>query len=361
MQRHATELLSALEQHPELRVFPLTLRASWRAMHVRSVPFFVRLLWRVPAIARRVGADVVLFSSMAPALLAVPLRQRLHAGGTITAAIPLGLDVTLPNSLYQRIVPHVLQGADLLLPISRATAAACLARGAARERTEVIPCGVDLSRFDGAPDHRAAARERLVRAAGPLPPDALLLCSVGRHVRRKGFEWFTREVMPHLPGHVCYWIAGEGPETGAIRTAIAGHGLQERVRLLGVAPDDLLRTLYAAADLFVMPNLPVPGDIEGFGIVMLEAGASGLPTLAARLDGIVDVIEEGQNGWLVPSGDAASFAARILQIDANRGQLAAASERARQWVGSRFAWPVVAERYAQALRARCTAGRARPA
>ena len=85
----------------------------------------------------------------------------------------------------------------------------------------------------------------------------------------------------------------------------------DRVRRLGRISEEELIELYRRGQLFIMPNIVVPGDMEGFGIVMLEAGACGLPNLAADLEGIRDVIEDGVNGWFAPSEDANAFAARI--------------------------------------------------
>ena len=85
-------------------------------------------------------------------------------------------------------------------------------------------------------------------------------------------------------------------------------GSKRRVRCLGKISEDELVELYRRGQLFVMPNIVVPGDMEGFGIVMLEAGACGLPTLAADLEGIRDVIDEGINGWFAPTEDADAFA-----------------------------------------------------
>jgi len=101
-----------------------------------------------------------------------------------------------------------------------------------------------------------------------------------------------------------------------------------------------------------MPNIVVPGDMEGFGIVMLEAGACGLPTLAADLEGIRDVIDEGVNGWFAPTGDANAFSARIESLLGDPDSLRAASERTAEYVTSKFRWDSTAERYLDAVRDR---------
>jgi phosphatidyl-myo-inositol dimannoside synthase len=352
MQRLATELHAALRAHPRVQLSDLLLRSSWRWTHVRMVPFGAHLLREIP---RRVAAErieAILFSSMVTAAAALPLRRALR--GVVKAAVPVGRDVTLPVQVYQRLVPHVFRSLDALFPISDATARECLTRGARPGQIEVIPCGVDIGRF-APPIVRAEARRRLLEQFGvgdADPPPRLLLCGVGRHVERKGFSWFVNDVMPRLPQHVHFWLAGEGPCTPLIRRAVATRGLGQRVRLLGVVSEGELAALLRGADLFVMPNVPVPGDMEGFGVVMLEAGIAGLPVIAARLEGIEDVIREGENGNLVESGDARAFARRILYYDEEPGALEEASGRAAHFTAAEFGWSTVAERYVDALSAR---------
>lgn len=351
MQRMATELHAALGAHLSVELFPLLLRTSWRWTGVRMAPFAVRLLRQIPRLVEVHGIEVVLFSSMVTAALAPALRKRTR--GASLAAIAVGRDVTLPVAPYQSWVPRAFSALDMVLPISRATERECLARGLAPERSRVVPVGIDTTRLAPPEDRREARRllqDTLGDPARPPPSDALLLCGVGRHVERKGFHWFVDQVMPRLPSDVHFWLAGEGPMTGAVRAAVAEWGLEGRVRLLGRVPDEALAQLYRGADLFVMPNIPVAGDIEGFGIVMIEAGLCGLPTVAARVDGIPDVIQEGRNGELVPAGDAAAFANSILCFSRERARLQALSERTPRYVTETFGWPAVADQYVQLFR-----------
>ena len=356
MQRVATGLHAAFGRHPEVRLSSLVLETSWKDTP-RTVPLFLaRMLFgELTRRVREERPDVVLFSSMVTATLTLALRRALEREGVLTAAIPVGRDVTLPTPGYQPLVRRVLRSLDLLFPISRATAEECLKRGASPERVHVLPCGVDTELFSP-PRDRRAARAALLRAAGltsaHVPDDALLLCSVGRHQERKGFQWFAGEVMPRLPADVHYLVTGEGPMTGQIEAAIARHGLQGRARLLGKVSEETLAALYRGADLFVMPNIHVPGDIEGFGVVMLEAGLCGLPVVAADLEGISDVVREGENGHLVPTRDAAAFAEVVMRYRASREGVAAASRRAARYTARTFSWDGIAERFLEAFRER---------
>jgi len=354
MQRVAMEMDAAMRRNPDVRSGEVSydavlLVASWRWVHVLTPGFLVRTWFTLRRKIQRREVDVILFSSMVTAILTIFLRRYLADSGIKVATIVHGLDVTNPVDFYQKyIVPRVFEAVDLVMPVSGATGEACTDRGLRPDKLAVVHNGVQLDRFS-APAHRAGARDGLsIRAQ--LPDGALLLCSIGRQVKRKGFAWFIENVLPVLPEHVHYWIGGDGPEREAIQAAILRSGVQQRVRLLGRLGDDELEALYQAADLFLMPNIPVPGDMEGFGIVMLEAGLSGLPTVAARLEGIKEVIVDKKNGFFVGAGDAQGYVERISSLDAARDELGELSVRTRNHVKDCHGWDAVAAQYLANLR-----------
>lgn len=373
MQRVAVELHEALQQVPGVALRSVLLRARRPWFGLVVVPFVLSLLGRIPRASKAHRPHVVVFSSMVTALLAWPLRQWLRRAGVTTAAIVHGLDVTNTFPTYQWLVRRTLASLDLVLPVSRSTAALCVARGAAAEKVEVVPNGVSLQRFfaeraswagasgDGAgfaPEavasgaQKRAAREVLAHhfdAPELLDEGTTLICSVGRQVPRKGFEWFAEHVIPLLPPDVHYWLAGDGPQAEPIRAAAEAAGVADRVRLLGMIDEEALTELLRAADLFAMPNRPTPNDPEGFGVVMLEAGLCGTPTVAAALEGIRDVIAEGKNGHLVPTGDADAFASTILRYHYDSTELHALARRTVRHTASTYDWASVAASYTRIL------------
>jgi len=155
--------------------------------------------------------------------------------------------------------------------------------------------------------------------------------------------------MPQLPASVHYLIGGAGPEHSRIAAAIKEHNLSDRVQLLGRLSDEDLLQLYHRADLLIVPNIPVKGDMEGFGIVMLEAGACGMPAIAARLEGIQDVISEGVNGHLVESRDAEGFIRAITPYVESPETLVALGTQARNHTQNRFGWGAIAARYVRVM------------
>ncbi len=286
MQRVATELHEALLENHDVQVRTQVLRSSWERTHLKTPFFLFNSAREIRYLIKQDKIDLILFSSMVTASLAVLLKKTLSKSRVKTAAIVHGQDVTTPFGPYQRFVPKVFHALQAVLPVSRATGEQCTQRGLPENKLFVVPNGVKLSRFE-ALANASTMRKALLAAVGdathPLPDNALLLCSVGRQVKRKGFAWFIQHVMPRLPDNVHYWLAGDGPETDDILKTATENKVAHRVRLLGRITDEHLALLYRGADLFMMPNIPVPGTMEGFGVVMLEAGMGGLPVIAAKL------------------------------------------------------------------------------
>jgi phosphatidylinositol alpha-1,6-mannosyltransferase len=175
-----------------------------------------------------------------------------------------------------------------------------------------------------------------------------VLLTVGRLIERKGVVHFLTEVMPKLLAarqDFCYLIIGEGPQRELIETRITSLHLEDHVSLLGRVDDETLRAAYHLADLFVMPNIPVQNDIEGFGLVALEAAAAGRYAVASRLDGIPEAIVSGQNGTLLDPLDSEAFAQTILELLEDDERREALGAQAREFVRRRYSWDIIARRY----------------
>ena len=345
MQRVAVDLHDTLAAHGGAEVRTLVLRSAWSERGYRTPLFLAQALRRIRQMARAREIDVVLFSSMLTATLTVPLRRILRSNGVAAAAIVNGLDATTPAWPYPLLVRRTFDALDLVMPISRATGDACIARGLDPSKSKVVSLGIRADRFRLQVD-RAEARSRL---SLPQPDPKLILCSVGRLVPRKGVAWFISQVMPGLPDDVVYLAAGEGPDRHRIEALIAEHDLSGRVKLLGSISDEELETLYYGSDLLVMPNIPIANDMEGFGLVMLEAGLCGLPTIASGLEGITDVISEGENGHLVSPLDPDAFRSAIIRYYNDPSLLTTASSRAREYTLSQFGWSRVVDQYISEL------------
>ena len=172
-----------------------------------------------------------------------------------------------------------------------------------------------------------------------------VLLTLGRLVKRKGVAWFIENVVRQLSADVIYIVAGEGREAAAIQAVIQRHHLQDRVFCIGRVSDRGKELLYSSADLFIQPNIETTGDIEGFGLVVLEAAMYGLVVIASGVEGLKDAIQDGQNGFLVAAGDASAYKRKIESVLGDPAGRIAFGKQSRNYVIKNYAWPLIARKY----------------
>lgn len=270
-----------------------------------------------------------------------------------------GLELTYPNPTLRRLIDWSLPSIDHFVAVSQHTASIVKERGVAEERISVIPHGVIPPSIIA----HAEARQQIAAALSVSPAaieSKLLITTVGRLIKRKGVAWFIANVLPALKAlNPLYLVASDGPERADIERVIRVHQMQDYVRLLGRVDDAGLQSLYYGSDLFVFPNISVPGDAEGFGFVAVEAAAAGLPVIASRIDGIPDAIHHEQNGLLVAPGEAAGYIEAITYWAHHPIQRRRFGETARAYTVEHFRWEHVAKQY-QELFATITAASIKP-
>ena len=299
-----------------------------------------------------------------------------------------GLDVVIPIEAYRRHVVERFNAFDAIVAVSRETARACVARGIDPGKLHVITNGIDPRFVSARPD--TAFRARLERRIGASLQGKRVLVHIGRAVQRKGLSWFLSEVLPQLDDDVVFLMIGPRdlrrttrleralallPRTRAeqltqlfawsldepaIARALARPELRHRAFELGsLSFEDMVQTLLLA-DLFVMPNIPVRGDAEGFGLVALEAAACGLPVVASGLEGLRDAIVDGENGALLAPADAALWGSELHGLLAQPELCAERGRRAQRYTLAHDSREQMVSGYL-ALFARLSAQRARRA
>ena len=217
------------------------------------------------------------------------------------------LDITYPNKLYQSIVPKSVNKLDRVVCMSNYTMGECVKRGVSRKKCIFITASIDLSKLK-----KSKLRiEDIEKKYNISLKNKKILFSIGRLIKRKGNEWFVRNVMPKLNDDYVYIIAGNGKEKDNIKSAINDKKLSKKVIMLGKIPNDEKFCLYENSDFFIMPNIKVKGDAEGFGITLIEAAAYGLPSLATGIEGITDAVINGKTGWLIKEKDTDGFINKI--------------------------------------------------
>jgi len=278
----------------------------------RSRRTFARLM-RDPDVEVVIAGDVVMF---------VLLRRMARRAGVHLISMAMGKDIVWSNPLYQRVIRRQLRGAEGVIAISRATASAAIAAGVDGQRVRALTLGVELP-----PERARSEATRALRARWDIAEGQAVLVTLGRLVRRKGVAWFIREVMDELPENVVLLVAGEGSDRRSIEDAVSSSHSRHRIRLLGAVSDEDRELLMAGADLFIQPNIPVQGDMEGFGLVTVEAAVRGTMVIAADLEGRADAVEDERTGFLVPPGDVRAWVSMIkLQLSGHQAREARARE-----------------------------------
>lgn len=343
MQRVSRQLIDEWQRNDDVEVIEETINVSEK-VGLTTFLFLLKQCFKLPGRAKKSNADVVLFSSMVTASLAFFVRKRM---GIPMVTINHGRDVTLPVGIYQWFVPKVFARLDGVISVSNATRDECIKRGMKEEQGVALPNGFDLNKLEHFPD-KELSRKTLSNEFNIALNGKFALLTVGRQVKRKGHEWFIRNVLPKLESDVVYLVVGDGPEYENVQRAVTETGQDHRVFLLGRQPDDILKKAYAASDLFVMPNVPVKGDMEGFGIVLLEANMAQTPAVASDLEGIKDVITNGKNGYRITPKKADLFARKVDEV--LDGNLEDFSKKTRNYVKEQFSWQTVARQYLDYLK-----------
>jgi glycosyltransferase involved in cell wall biosynthesis len=157
--------------------------------------------------------------------------------------------------------------------------------------------------------------------------------------------WFIEAVVRNLNDDVVYIIAGDGKEHQNISVTVANNELQNRVFCLGAVSEKAKEILFCTADIFVQPNIKVKGDMEGFGLVVLEAASYGLVVVASRLEGLKDAIHDGKNGILMKERDAKKYKQEIEYLLMNDEDRRKFGMQARKYVAKHFSWENSARKY----------------
>lgn len=339
MQRVSMQLVEELERRDDIEIKTIIQHAPWKGIELRTSFFLAGLTRKLPKIVERFKPDVILFSSMVTASLAKLTRSRINIP---MVTINHGQDVKMPISMYQKFVPKIFEALDGVISVSRATREECIKRGMEPDKGIALPNGFDMSDFKEVPSKEKAIKSLEEIFSIDLKGKKLLL-TVGRQVKRKGHEWFITEVLPRIEFDVMYIAIGDGPEHEHLKELRSESKRKDKILLAGKQPDLVLKYAYSAADIFVMPNIPVSGDMEGFGIVLLEANLAATPVVASDLEGIKDVVEDGENGFKIPVYEAEIFAEKVDEV--LKGDSLILGKKSRSFVEENFTWNKVAERY----------------
>ncbi|MFI8766156.1 glycosyltransferase family 4 protein [Streptomyces sp. NPDC053792] len=306
-----------------------------------------RVTARATALLREHGCESVWFGAAAPLGLMAPALRR--AGARRLVATTHGHEAgwaQLPAA--RQLLRRIGEGTDTITYLGEYTRSriATALTPAAAGRMVQLPPGVDEKTF-----HPGSGGTE-VRARLGLSDRPVVVC-VSRLVPRKGQDTLIRampEILRRVPDAVLL-IVGGGPYEKDLHRLAAETGVAGSVRFTGAVPWSELPAHYGAGDVFAMPCRTRRGglDVEGLGIVYLEASATGLPVVAGDSGGAPDAVLEGETGWVVRGESAEDTADRVAALLLDPELRARMGERGRAWVEERWRWDLLAERLRELL------------
>ncbi|MDF9812700.1 phosphatidylinositol alpha-1,6-mannosyltransferase [Streptomyces sp. SPB162] len=297
---------------------------------------------RAAGLLREHGCSSVWFGAAAPLGLMAPALRR--AGARRLVATTHGHEAAwaqLPAS--RQLLRRIGEGTDTITYLGEYTRSR-IARALTPEavaRMVHLPPGVDEKTFHPASGGAA------VRSALGLADRPVVVC-VSRLVPRKGQDTLILampRILAAVPDAVLL-VVGGGPYAEDLAELAARTGVTHSVRFTGPVPWEELPAHYGAGDVFAMPCRTRRGglDVEGLGIVYLEASATGLPVVAGDSGGAPDAVLDGETGWVVPGGSPAQAADRIVTLLGDPELRRRMGERGRGWVEEAWRWDLLAER-----------------
>lgn len=250
-----------------------------------------------------------------------------------------GLDITFKNRIYQYYLQLFYHKcSDIYISISKETET--VLRVKHNINSVVITPGISIHS-----KNKSITKEQLWKKYNISVNDFVII-TVGRLVKRKGVNWFVNEVLPAFAlKEVKYLIIGDGEDFYQIQNSIEKTDLRDNALMLGKISQEELDAFYEYSDLFVMPNIKVDGDMEGFGIVAVESSALGTLVLAANIEGIKDAIIDNVNGLLVESADKEAFIQCIKDIMLNKDKYEEKTLAFSRYTREHYSWEYICKQY----------------
>jgi len=262
------------------------------------------------------------------------------ATGTPYVCYSHGEDINIATTSRELrwLTNRVLRGATAIVANSNFTRDLLLREWGMRpERVRLLHPGVDCDYFRPAqPD--ASVRARLGWA------ERRVVLTAGRLQRRKGQDTMIevvarlRERFPNL----LYAIIGDGDERPRLVDMAARLGVADHVKFMGEITDADLLHCYQQCDVFALANRAIGKDVEGFGMVLLEAQSCGRPVLTGASGGTAETLRPGESGVVVPCDRSDEPAAALAELLSDRAKLDAMGRAGREWVAGKFDWPILA-------------------
>ena len=333
IETHCYNLYRRLAESHPVKLVALGKNALW---HLGWFVPYAFLIAFFQVIFRRV--EVIYFSDGVICSIAPFLRPLTRVRFVVTIH---GLEMTYAHPILSWLMRYGVSACDSVVVTSQKTREVALRAGVPDEKIAIIYLGIDPPSIPES--QRRDLKARFEAEHGIRFGRDKILLNFGRQVPRKGMAQFLERGLPLLDPHIKLIISGTGPDAARIRRIWKENDLQDRVFLLYLS-DEELGMIRREADLFIMPNVPYPNDIEGCGIAQLECMYDGTPAAVFAVDALPESVRKG--GYLIPPNDYAAFADQIHAFFRLSPKERAQIEReAREYVRTEFTWDKTAAEY----------------
>lgn len=359
-----TFVIGLIERLPKNRVIVYTSSQSDTAAHdaawqrdygVRVVRDRSKILLPTPRVARAVGrltressATIACFGAAAPLGLLAPTLRR--AGVKRIVALTHGHEVwwakVFPLSMVLRRIGRSLDALTYLGEFTRQAIATALSETTESAMVRIAP-GIDIAHFS--PNANAVSLRKELGLA-----DKAVIVSVGRLVRRKGQDRLI-EALPEIrravpSAHLL--LVGEGPYRPKLQKIAKKAGVMDAVTFIGRVQYAQLPTYIRVGDIFAMPSRSrwAGLEVEGLGIVYLEASACGLPVIAGNSGGAPDAVIEGKTGLVVDGTNIGAVSAAVIELLVDLDRAKAMGAAGREWIVDEWSWDLWAGAFAKVLK-----------
>jgi phosphatidyl-myo-inositol dimannoside synthase len=311
--------------------------------------FLVKSLIATYRFAVKEKPDLIIAGSGVTALAALIAGRRV---GAKVMVFLHGLDILYPHPIYQLLFLPAIRACDGVWVNSSHTAHLAQQKKIAVDKINILHPGVSLLNGD-----ELIADPASFKKSFAISDNRILLLSVGRLMERKGLPEFIRYCLPKIasefPDILLIIIGNEATDalskqsniTAKIKQAAIDANVESHVLLLGQVSENDLTQAYLCSELLIFPVLDLPGDVEGFGMVAVEAAAHGLPTVAFAVGGVIDAVGHGKSGWLVSAADYKALSKAIISfLSKSTTKKNTPSKLSCQNFAEKFSWDKFGER-----------------
>lgn len=300
------------------------------------IPKWLPLLFSIYRILRSEKIDQIVVGQTLPVGTAVALLSAITRIPYLVSTHGMDIALAFRRGRKRAVCRWVLSRAKSIFTISSYTARIIAKYGITGDKISFIqPCPriTPVMLIQSAADTDHATRSPII-------------LTVARLVKRKGHEYILSslpDVILSYP-NIMYAIIGEGPERADLERRVRELGIERSVVFLGLLSDAHTAWWYAHADVFVMTPIDIDGDVEGFGIVYLEANSFGKPVIASASGGIGDAVRDGVTGLIVPEKSSDAIRSALIMLLSDPVLATRLGRQGKKRVEDEFSWSTQAKK-----------------